>query len=169
MRRLVKVVAILVGIIIVEEIIETTLMVWAFRTGSPRALRMLTSYHKHVTNPVMVRWFSGRSTHAALVQHVGRRSGRTYATPVTAHRSGDTIIVPLPYGTQVDWLRNVQAAGTGVVKLENRSFVVDEPEVVPLSRVEPLLPPMVTRIVQLHDTEDALCLHVVETAERLSA
>ena len=169
MRRLFKVVAVVVGIIIIEEVVEAALMLWAFRTGSPRALRMLTSYHKHVTNPVMVRWFSGRSTHAALVQHVGRRSGRTYVTPVTAHRSGDTIIVPLPYGTQVDWLRNVQAAGSGVVKLENRSFVVDEPEVVPLTSVKPLLPPFVTRIVQLHDTEDALCLHVVGATERLSA
>lgn len=164
-----SIVGLALGVLIVGEIIESILMMWAFRTGNPRAIRLLTSYHKHVTNPVMVRFFSGRSAHAGLIEHVGRRSGRSYVTPVTAHRSEDTIIVPLPYGTDVDWLRNVQAAGDGVVKLEGRAFYVDEPEVVPVDDVLPLLPSFVTRIVQLHDTEVALRLHVVATNERLSA
>ena len=173
MRRLAKVVAVItgvvIGVIIVEEIIETALMTWAFRTRSPRAIALLTSYNRHVSNPVMVRFFSGRSAHAALLQHVGRRSGKPYETPVTAHRTNDTIIVPLPYGTQVDWLRNLQAAGGGVVKLEGRSFSVDQPEVVPIDRVMPLLPRWLARIVQLHDTTDAVRLHVSGRAERLSA
>jgi deazaflavin-dependent oxidoreductase (nitroreductase family) len=170
MRRLLKVLAIVVGVIIVvDQIIDTVLMVWAFRRRSPRALAWLTWYHKHVTNPVMVRFFSGRSAHAALLHHVGRRSGRAYATPVTAHRSEDTIIVPLPYGTDVDWLRNLRAAGEGVVKLEGRSFTVDAPEVVPVDQVMALLPSFVVRIIQLHDTKHALRLHVARPAERLSA
>ncbi len=160
MRRLVKLLAMLIGIVVVEELIETALMMWAFRTRNPRAIRLLTSYHKHITNPVMVRFFSGRSKHAALLHHVGRRSGKPYVTPVTAHRSEDTIIVPLPYGTEVDWLRNLQAAGQGVVKLEGRGFAVDELEVVPMDRVMTLLPPFVARIVQLHDTQHAVRLHV---------
>ena len=169
MRRLGKVLAVVVGIVVVEQIIETTLMMWAFRSRDPRAFRLLTSYHKRVTNPVMVRFFSGRSAHAALLGHVGRRSGKDYVTPVTAHRSDDTIIVPLPYGTGVDWLRNLQAAGGGVVTLEGRSFTVDQPEVVPVDRVMPLLPPFLVRIIKWHDTEHALRLHVAGPAERLSA
>ena len=169
MRRFVKVLAVVVGVIVVEEIVETVLMMWAFRSGKPRVIGLLTSYHKYLTNPVMVRFFSGRSAHAALIHHVGRRSGKAYVTPVTAHRSEDTIIVPLPYGTEVDWLRNLQAAGDGVVKLEGRGFTVDEPDVVPIESVVALLPPFVARIVQLHDTKHALWLHVVGSAERLSA
>ena len=169
MRRLGKVLAVVVGIVVVAQIIEPTLMMWAFRTRDPRAFTLLTSYHKHVTNPVMVRFVSGRSAHAALLRHVGRRSGTDYVTPVTAHRSEDTIIVPLPYGTEVDWLRNLRAAGEGVVKLEGRSFTVDEPEVVPVDRVMPLLPPFVVRIIKWHDTEYALRLHVAGPSERLSA
>jgi len=117
-----------------------------------------------VTNPVMVRFFSGRSAHAALLHHVGRRSGKAYSTPLTAHRSEDTIIVPLPYGTEVDWLRNLQAAGQGVVELEDRSFTIDELEVVPADRVMPLLPPFVARLFRLHDTKQALRLHVARPA-----
>lgn len=169
MRKLIKVLAVVVGVIVVEEIVETVLMMLAFRSGNPRAIRWLTWYHKHLTNPLMVRFFSGRSKHAALLHHVGRRSGKVYVTPVTAHRSEDTIIVPLPYGTEIDWLRNLQAAGEGVVKLDGRSVTVDEPEVVPVDRVMPLLPSFVARIVRLHDTKLALRLHVAGPVEALSA
>lgn len=169
MRRLAKMLAVVFGIIVIEQIFETVLMMWAFKSRNPRVIGWLTWYHKHVTNPVMVRLFSGRSAHAALLHHVGRRSGKAYVTPLTAHRSVDTIIVPLPYGTETDWLRNLQAAGESVVELDGRSFTVDEPEVVPIDRVMPLLPPFVVRIVQLHDTKHALRLHVVGLAERMSA
>jgi deazaflavin-dependent oxidoreductase (nitroreductase family) len=164
MRRIAKLLAVVLGAVIVEELVESALMMWAFRSGNPRAMRLLTLYHKYVTNPVMVRFVSGRSAHAGLLHHVGRRSGNAYLTPVTAHRSDGTIIVPLPYGPGVDWLRNLQAAGRGVVELEARSFTVDEPEVVPVESVLALLPPFVTRIIRLHDTEHAVRLHVAGPA-----
>jgi hypothetical protein len=41
------------------------------------------------------------------------RSGKDYATPVVADHVGDGIILPLPYGTGVDWLSSVLAAGRG--------------------------------------------------------
>jgi len=168
-RRLGKALSVVVGVVVVEEIVETALMMWAVRSGNPRVIGLLTWYHKHVTNPVMVRFFSGRSATAALLHHVGRRSGTAYVTPVTAHRSEDTIIIPLPYGTEVDWLRNLQAAGQGVVRLEGRSFTVDEPEMVPVDSVMALLPSFVARIVQLHDTKQALRLHATGIAEQVSA
>ena len=79
---------------------------------------------------------------------------------MTAHRSEDVIIVPLPYGPKVDWLRNLQAAGQGLVHLEGRSFTVDDPQVVHIDTVMPLLPSFVASIVRLHNTEQALWLHV---------
>lgn len=169
MRKLFKVLAVVVGIIVVEQIFETALMMWAFKSRNPRVIGWLTWYHKHVTNPVWVRFFAGRSASSALLHHVGRRSGKAYKTPLTAHKSEDTIIVPLPYGTETDWLRNLRAAGQGVVELEGRSFTVDEPEVVPIDQVMPLLPSLLERIVHMHDTEQALRLHVTGSAERPAA
>lgn len=87
----------------------------------------------------MVRLLSGRSAHAALLHHVGKRSESAYATPQTAHRSEDTFIVPLPYGTEVDWLRNLQAAGQGVVRLEGGGFPAGiQPRVQNLRELPPL-------------------------------
>ncbi len=66
-------------------------------------------------------------------------------------------------------MRNLQAAGQGLVKLEGYSFTVDEPEVVPLDRVMALLPSFVARIVHLHHTKQALRLHVTGPAEQMSS
>ena len=41
MRRLVKVLAVGFGVIVVEEIVETVLMMWAFRSGNPRVIGLL--------------------------------------------------------------------------------------------------------------------------------
>ena len=169
MRRLFKVLAVIVGIIVIEQVFETALMMWAFKSRNPRVIGWLTWYHKHVTNPVWVRFFAGRSANSALLHHVGRKSGKAFVTPLTAHKSEDTIIIPMPYGTETDWLRNLQAAGQGVVELDNCSYSVDEPAVVPVDEVIPLVSPMVARIVQLYETEKALRLHVAGPAERLSA
>ena len=164
MRVVAKVLGGLLGVVIVLELAETVLLTWGLRSGNSRVIKLVTWYHKHVTNPVMIRFFSGRSANAALLHHVGRKSGQPYLTPLTAHRAEDTIIVPLPYGTKVDWLRNLHAAGRGIVEIEGGSFDIDEPEVVPVDNVMPLLPPFVARLVRLHDTKQALRLHVVGAA-----
>ncbi|MCL1872235.1 MAG: serine hydrolase [Promicromonosporaceae bacterium] len=50
-----------------------------------------------------------------LIEHQGRRSGRTYRTPVIAGRAPAGVVVELTYGPQVQWYRNVVAAGGCVV------------------------------------------------------
>lgn len=169
MRRFLKVLAWIVGLVVIEEIFETALSMWAFKSRDPRVIGWLTSYHKHVTNPVMVCFFSGRGSVNALLHHVGRRSGETYATPLTAHRLENTIIVALPYGPETDWLRNLRSAGHGVLELEGTSFSVEKPEVVPIDQVMHLLPPLIVRAVQWHKAEEALRLHIAGSGERLTA
>lgn len=47
----------------------------------------------------------------AVIHHVGRRSGSQRATPVMAFRTARGVVIALTYGPDVDWLRNVLAAG----------------------------------------------------------
>lgn len=70
------------------------------------------------------------SRFTAFVHHLGRRSPKRYAAPVAAHQTQDDVIVPLPQGTDVDWLHNLRAAGQGVIDLGGRSLEVDKPAVV---------------------------------------
>jgi deazaflavin-dependent oxidoreductase (nitroreductase family) len=58
-----------------------------------------------------------RSGHGpfSLIRHVGRKSGRTYETPVILASAPEGFIAELTYGDNVNWYRNVIAAGGGVV------------------------------------------------------
>jgi deazaflavin-dependent oxidoreductase (nitroreductase family) len=41
----------------------------------------------------------------------GRTSGTRYETPVNVFAANDGVLIPLSYGDDVDWLKNVLAAG----------------------------------------------------------
>ena len=57
---------------------------------------------------------SGRGPFA-LVRHVGRKSGKTYETPLILARVPAGFVAELTYGPAVDWYRNIEAAGECVV------------------------------------------------------
>jgi deazaflavin-dependent oxidoreductase (nitroreductase family) len=60
----------------------------------------------------------------SLIRHVGRRSGRSYETPVILVARPDGFIAELTYGDKVDWYRNVVAAGRGVVVHRGKEYRV---------------------------------------------
>ncbi|UQU61814.1 nitroreductase/quinone reductase family protein [Couchioplanes caeruleus] len=66
-------------------------------------------------NPVTVRLARSGFGPLALIRHTGRRSGRTYETPIVLARDGRDFVAELTYGPGVDWYRNVVAAGGCVV------------------------------------------------------
>jgi hypothetical protein len=67
-------------------------------------------FNKHVTNPLMMRFAGRKYWYAAVIEHTGRRSGAKYATPVGALPVAGGFLLPLSYGTHVDWLQNILAA-----------------------------------------------------------
>ena len=46
-----------------------------------------------------------------VVVHRGRKSGRTYRTPVAVFPAANGPVIGLFYGSQSDWVKNVLAAG----------------------------------------------------------
>ena len=64
--------------------------------------------NRAVLNPVM--GFLAGNGPFVVIEHVGRRSGRTYRTPLMAYRHGDRVTIALTYGPDVDWLKNIRAA-----------------------------------------------------------
>jgi len=67
-----------------------------------RFVRMVIRPMTKVLNPVIVR-FAGRRHFAiaAQIQHVGRRSGKVYVTPASAHVHGDVILIALTFGKPI--------------------------------------------------------------------
>jgi deazaflavin-dependent oxidoreductase (nitroreductase family) len=64
----------------------------------------------------------------SLVRHVGRKPGRTYETPVILVKVPEGFIAELTYGAEVDWFRNVVAAGGCVVIHRGKEYCVNQVE-----------------------------------------
>lgn len=90
----------------------------------PLPLR-LTRGVRRVANPVMMRL----AGHGSLVvlEHVGRRTGTVRRTPLMAFRHGGTVTVALTYGPDVEWLRNVRAAGACRMLMSGRVLRLGPP------------------------------------------
>jgi len=91
--------------------------------------RRLAKFNRIATNRVLgplARHLPG----FAIVSHVGRRSGRTYRTPVNLFRHGDRYVIVLMYGADSQWVRNVLAAGGADIETRGRRLHVVGPEVV---------------------------------------
>jgi deazaflavin-dependent oxidoreductase (nitroreductase family) len=82
-----------------------------------------------------------KNSYAAAIGHTGRKSGRQYSTPVGADRVPDGFIIPLGYGTRVDWLQNVVAAGRATITAEGETHDVTEPQVIDALTALPMLTP----------------------------
>src|SRR5215468_4984360 len=65
----------------------------------------------------------------AVILHRGRRSGRSYRTPLFAFRRDRTLVIALLYGGESDWLRNLRAGGGQVIRA-GRTYDVRPPVVV---------------------------------------
>jgi deazaflavin-dependent oxidoreductase (nitroreductase family) len=90
----------------------------------------LARFNRIVTNRI-ARRVAGRAPGFAIVEHVGRRSGRTYRTPVNIFRNGeDRYVIALTYGRDSQWVRNVLAAGGAEVVTRGRRLRLVEPVVV---------------------------------------
>lgn len=84
-----------------------------------------------ILNPLLVRLAGSKYVPLwAIIRHRGRRSGRLYATPVAIGHTPDALIVPLPFGADADWCRNVRAAGGCVMRWKGREHQMIEPEII---------------------------------------
>ena len=84
------------------------------------------------TNPIAYRLglVGGRRSPLASVEHVGRKSGTLRRTPVWAFVTSDHVIVGLPYGRDVNWVRkNVMASGHCRIQIHSQVYELDEPQV----------------------------------------
>lgn len=93
----------------------------------------------------------------AMVAHRGRRSGRSYRTPVNIFAADGGYVVALTYGRESDWVRNVLAAGGCDVVIRGRERHLVEPELVH-DPTRGLVPPGVRPVLRLVGVDDFLRL-----------
>jgi deazaflavin-dependent oxidoreductase (nitroreductase family) len=104
------------------------------------AVRVVMRPMTKLLNPLISKMAGRRHFRmAAEVHHTGRRSGRPYTTPAGARRNGETIVIPLTFGNQSDWARNVRAAGGCSIRLQGATYQATQPEFLSWQEAEPLL------------------------------
>jgi deazaflavin-dependent oxidoreductase (nitroreductase family) len=93
----------------------------------------LARFNRHVTNPIQRMW-AGWLPPIAILEHVGRRSGTPYRTPVNAFNATvdgkPGVAILLTYGPDRDWLKNLTAAGGGHMRRNGKTFGIADPQVV---------------------------------------
>lgn len=102
-------------------------------------LNAIRASNKYLLNPLMVQLAGHKHWYAAAIRHTGRRSGKQYTTPVVAERIADGFVIPLPYGTDVDWLQNVRAAGRATITSQGDDYEVGQPEIIDAATALPML------------------------------
>lgn len=64
----------------------------------------------------------------AILTDVGRRSGRSYSIPINVFERGGAYVFALTYGSDVQWLKNVEASGGCVMRTRGRDVRLGPPE-----------------------------------------
>ena len=107
---------------------------WRFR-------HFATRYVNPITRPV-----AGKLPTFGILTHTGRKTGRTYSTPINVFRRGDDYFFFLTYGSDVQWVKNVLAAGSCSLEIRGQVVELIEPELVTDPELRPA--PSAVRFVE---------------------
>jgi len=122
----------------------------------------LARFNRHVTNRITGS-VATRLPGFGVVVHRGRRSGRTFRTPVNVFRMGAGYVVALTYGSDSDWVKNVLAAGGCEVETRGRRVSLGRPRIVH-DETRRRVPAAVRPILRAIGVDDFLLLDVVAAA-----
>jgi deazaflavin-dependent oxidoreductase (nitroreductase family) len=114
----------------------------------PRFVRPFT---KHVVNPISRR-VAGHLPWFGIVTTVGRKSGRTFSTPVNVFHHNGEYVFALTYGDDVNWVQNALAAGGVDILERGRSVRLGQPRIFddPKGRAMPLPVRLFLRLTGVH-------------------
>lgn len=112
--------------------------------------RFMRRVNRVFTNPLLgtIAWIVPP---LAVVHHVGRKSGRHYKAPVVAFRTDKGFVIPLTYGRDVDWGRNLIAADGGEVQQMGKRYKLRHPRIVGSGAAYKHLPPGVRSVLRAAD------------------
>lgn len=128
-------------------------------SGDMKGIRV---FNKYVTNRVLRVFAYAPFGPFAIIRHVGRRSGKTYETTFMVWPVAGGFVVELTYGSAVDWLRNVRAAGGGTIYWHRREYTVGKPEAIDAATASAALPALARGFLRVMGLHEYVRLPIVE-------
>jgi deazaflavin-dependent oxidoreductase (nitroreductase family) len=104
---------------------------------------------KYTLNPLTRRLARSSFGPFTIVRHVGRRSGKLYETPIIVSPVEDGFVIELTYGHDVDWHKNVLAAGGCTVVWHGKEYVINKIEPLDTETGRAAFPPTQQLILRL--------------------
>jgi hypothetical protein len=116
-----------------------------------------------ISNAIFLKIAGGPLRAYSVLKHVGRSSGREYITPVSAYPLGDGFVFALLYGdgANVDWCRNVMAAGQCLLKTRGHEYKLEKPEIIPASQAIDAFPSFTRHIFKSRGIQQFLWVHQI--------
>jgi len=113
----------------------------------------IRAFNKRYFNRLVHRFAGVSGTPFALIRHVGRRSGKPYETPIIVMPLENGFVIALTYGPEVDWYRNVQAAGGARLLWHHNEYALKQPEPIDVKTGLSAFPTPFRQILRLLGTQ----------------
>lgn len=121
-----------------------------------RGGRLVAWINRQILNPIVLRLAGPLAV--SVVHHVGRRTGRSYRTPVFAEETGEGFIVGLIFGADTDWCRNVLAARGALIVHRGHELRLVSARVIDAAAARAMLPVGIWLIHRMLGTSGFLTL-----------
>ena len=121
-------------------------------------MRFMRPFTTHVFNRFS-RHFAGWLPWFGILTYRGRKSGKTYRTPMNVFRRGDGYVMALTYGADVDWVKNVVAAGECGLRTRGHDIRLVDPELF----VDPgqrQMPPLIRAFLRFNRVTEFLRMRI---------
>ncbi len=106
-------------------------------------------FNKHVLNRITGKIARSSWGSFCIVHHVGRHSGKPYETTIMAFPMDNGFAVALTYGPDVDWFRNVSAAGQCQILWHRNEYEIRKIEPMDVETALPHFPRFEQMILRL--------------------
>jgi len=138
-------------------------IVWflGMRTKNPLVINAQRRFNRSFVNPRELGRAGAPGANNSVIEHRGRKSGRTYRTPLEAVPTEDGFAMVSVYGSDSDWVQNVLAEGSATIVRDGQRHSVAHPELVPYEQVNRYFPEATVRAHRAFDVREGLLVHTV--------
>ena len=123
--------------------------------------------NKRFTNRVMMKIAGKKHSPIVLIEHIGRKSGKTYKIPLMAAPLKDGFMFALTYGKNVDWFKNVVASNQAKMTYKGSRYQLREPAIVPTSEGQEAFTSPKSNILRLIGIQDFFYMKSAPLEENL--
>jgi hypothetical protein len=125
-------------------------------TPRERVLDRIRYFNREYFNPFALSFAGRPNSFWSVILHTGRCSGKEYVTPIVTARQNDHFMIPLPYGREVDWLKNVMAAENCLLIHRGKVYQASQPETIDLDEGIAAFPALIQRLLRRSDAKAVL-------------